>query len=153
VGCTNRETDNDDVLELFKSDVLLSKNKDNQQGVEEMELLLQNLKTYGVIAWIQLDLSLARGLDYYTGLIYEVLLDPSQKRRSRRIEKPPRRSYRADGYRPVCPKEFSEETLSEALCVGSIVIGGRYDTVVGKFSSRDIPCVGIFRYQPYPHSP
>ena len=142
VGRTNCETNNDDILELHKSDTLLSKSKDIQQGVEDMELLLRYLKIYGVIEWIQLDLSLARGLDYYTGLIYEVILDPSQKGRGRRIEKLPREPYRADGYRPVCPKGFSEEALSEALCVGSIAAGGRYDKLVGKFSSHDIPCVG-----------
>jgi histidyl-tRNA synthetase len=144
VDRTNRETDNDDVLELLKSDALLSKNKNNKQGVEEMELFLRYMKTYGVTEWIQLDLSLARGLDYYTGLMYEVILDPGQKGRGRRIGKLSRRSYRADAYRPVCPKEFSEEALTEALCVGSIAAGGRYDKLVGKLSSRDIPCVGMF---------
>jgi histidyl-tRNA synthetase len=60
-------------LAFLKSDTLLSTNKDVQQGVKEMELLIHYLRAYDVTKYAQLDLSLARGLDYYTGLIYEVI--------------------------------------------------------------------------------
>ncbi|EUC43162.1 hypothetical protein COCMIDRAFT_101660 [Bipolaris oryzae ATCC 44560] len=60
-------------LAFLKSDALLSTNKDVQQGVKEMGLLLQYLNAYDVTKYVQFDLSLARGLDYYTGLIYEVV--------------------------------------------------------------------------------
>ncbi|EMD67477.1 hypothetical protein COCSADRAFT_83555 [Bipolaris sorokiniana ND90Pr] len=60
-------------LAFLKSDALLSTSKDVQQGVKEMELLLQYLNAYVVGKYVQFDLSLARGLDYYTGLIYEVV--------------------------------------------------------------------------------
>ncbi|KAF1832774.1 histidyl-tRNA synthetase [Decorospora gaudefroyi] len=98
-------------LEMLKSDPLLLKNADIQKGVEEVELLLQYLNAYGVATYVKFDLSLARGLDYYTGLIYEVVLD--------------------------------DEGTEAKLQVGSVAAGGRYDSLVGKFSSRDIPCVGI----------
>lgn len=69
--------------------------------------------------------ALARGLDYYTGAIYEVVV-----------------------------KEFSfvstESTNpEESGSVGSVAAGGRYDTLVGMFSAsagkkkQDVPCVGI----------
>ncbi|XP_014553726.1 hypothetical protein COCVIDRAFT_106941 [Bipolaris victoriae FI3] len=61
-------------LAFLKSDALLSTNKDVQQGVKEMELLIQYLIAYNVTKYIQFDLSLARGLDYYTGLIYEIVV-------------------------------------------------------------------------------
>lgn len=61
-------------LAFLKSDALLSTNKDVQQGVKEMELLIQYLIAYDVTKYIQFDLSLARGLDYYTGLIYEIVV-------------------------------------------------------------------------------
>lgn len=52
------------------------------------------------------DFSLARGLDYYTGLIYEAVLTDTDK-------------------------------------VGSIAGGGRYDGLVGMFSAKNIPAVGV----------
>jgi histidyl-tRNA synthetase len=122
LSCTNDgDKDTEDVLQLLKSDPLLSTNKDVQQGVKEMELLLRYLKAYGVAQFVQFDLSLARGLDYYTGLIYEVVLNPDLK----------------------ASEERGTQLPKEALSVGSIAAGGRYDGLVGKFSSRDIPCVGI----------
>jgi histidyl-tRNA synthetase len=117
----DHDTDTDGVLQLLKSDPLLSNNKDIQKGVGEIELLLRYLKAYGVAHFVQLDLSLARGLDYYSGLIYEVVLDPDLK----------------------ASEEKRDQLPKEALSVCSIAAGGRYDSLVGKFSSRDIPCVGI----------
>ena len=59
------------------------------------------------LQYFSFDFSLARGLDYYTGLIYEaVLTDPTNK-------------------------------------VGSIAGGGRYDGLVGMFSGKQIPSVGV----------
>merc|ERR1711871_650741 len=59
----------------------------------------------GSLKYISFDLTLARGLDYYTGVIYEAIL----------------------------PKGNT----------GSIAAGGRYDNLVGKFSDKHIPCVGV----------
>lgn len=96
-------------LANLKSDVLLSTNASIQTGVQEMELLLNYLTAYDVAKNVTLDISLARGLDYYTGLIYEVIVnDPAI-----------------------------------GVSVGSIAAGGRYDNLVGMFSNRSIPCVGI----------
>jgi histidyl-tRNA synthetase len=113
LGRTNRDTETDDILELLRTDPLLLTNADIKKGLEEMELLLRYLKAYRVGEYVQLDLSLPRGLDYYTGLIYEVVLDSGLKSRE------------------------------ESLSVGGIAAGGRYDNLVGKFSNCDIPCVGI----------
>jgi len=96
-----------ETLDFLRSDEVLSKNEQVKKGVEEMSLLLRYLTASDIARYISFDLSLARGLDYYTGLIYEVV-----------------------------PKDTS-------LKVGSIAAGGRYDNLVGMFSKRDIPCVGI----------
>jgi histidyl-tRNA synthetase len=48
-------------------------NPDIKAGLEDMELLAAYLKAYGVADRVEFDLSLARGLDYYTGLIYECI--------------------------------------------------------------------------------
>ena len=61
---------NDEKLQTI-SDVL----KDSEvglKGVEETRFILDTLKTAGLNNEIQLDLTLARGLNYYTGAIFEV---------------------------------------------------------------------------------
>jgi len=65
-----------------------------------------SLSSLGCLSRICFDLSLARGLDYYTGVIYEA----GQTGPSR---------------------------------VGSIAAGGRYDGLVGMFSSKSVPAVGV----------
>lgn len=74
----DREIDTASILKALTSDPLLSKNTDIQSGVGEMKMLLRYLKAYGIVEYVQFDLSLARGLDYYTGLIYEVILPKNQ---------------------------------------------------------------------------
>ena len=62
--------DNDQKLSVIR-DVL----KDSEiglKGVEETAFILDTLKTVGLKNEIQLDLTLARGLNYYTGAIFEV---------------------------------------------------------------------------------
>lgn len=65
---------------------------------------------------ISFDLSLARGLDYYTGVIYEAVLLQT-------------------------PAQAEEEPLN----VGSVAAGGRYDELVGMFDPKGhkVPCVGL----------
>jgi len=55
---------------------------------------------------ISFDFSIARGLDYYTGLIFETV-------------------------------------LTSAPAYGSVLSGGRYDNLVGMFSNREVPAVGM----------
>ncbi|MEB3779581.1 MAG: histidine--tRNA ligase [Desulfurococcales archaeon] len=55
-------------------------------------------------ASVRIDLSLVRGLDYYTGPIVEVVLDKPR--------------------------------------IGSVAGGGRYDSLIGLFTSKDIPATG-----------
>ena len=71
-----------------------------------MKKLSENLKILGCYDSILFDLSLARGLDYYTGVIYEAVL-------------------------------VGESGL------GSIGGGGRYDGLIGMFSKKPIPSVGM----------
>lgn len=55
-------------------DQLFGTNADAQQALQELALLFDYLEAMGVLQYISFDLSLARGLDYYTGLIYEFVL-------------------------------------------------------------------------------
>lgn len=45
-----------------------------KQGLELMTTLFEYLEVYNVTDRVSFDLSLARGLDYYTGVIYEAVL-------------------------------------------------------------------------------
>ena len=52
---------------------LLKNTKDGQKGCEELKFILQNLKNIGLKNLeVDLEISLARGLNYYTGAIFEV---------------------------------------------------------------------------------
>lgn len=72
------------------------------------------------------DLSLARGLDYYTGVIYEAVLTQA-------------------GVAPVSNDAQNEANTEESISVGSVAGGGRYDGLVGMFDpkGRKVPCVGV----------
>jgi histidyl-tRNA synthetase len=74
------------------------------EGIEELKQIISILKKMKVKPKFTIDLSLARGLDYYTGPIFEI---------------------------------FAEEGI------GSIAGGGRYDKMIGLFSGKDVPAVGI----------
>ena len=91
--------------QLLKNEEIM-KNEKGKTAVEEMGILFDYLEICGVDKYCTFDLSLARGLDYYTGLIYETVLTDTDK-------------------------------------VGSISGGGRYDHLVGMFSSKPIPAVGV----------
>lgn len=61
-----------------KARSLLGKSALAQEGLDELQELFQYLEAYGIpSAYYLFDLTLARGLDYYTGPIYEtVVLEP-----------------------------------------------------------------------------
>jgi hypothetical protein len=44
--------------------------------LSDMRLLLEYCQLFGCLDHVSFDLSLARGLDYYTGAIYEAILIP-----------------------------------------------------------------------------
>jgi histidyl-tRNA synthetase len=64
---------NDDVLAQLGP--LVAGNPQGEEGVERLRLILRGAKAGGVPdAAMQLDVAIARGLDYYTGAIYETFL-------------------------------------------------------------------------------
>jgi histidyl-tRNA synthetase len=72
-----------------------------------MGTLFEYLDAMHCLQYFSFDMSLARGLDYYTGAIYEAVL------------------------------------IDSGVNVGSIGGGGRYDNLVGMFSGKVIPAVGV----------
>ncbi|HND52360.1 MAG TPA: histidine--tRNA ligase, partial [Pirellulaceae bacterium] len=66
--------DNDEVLRQLEP--LVAGNELGQQGVTRLSEILSGVKAAGVPAErVRLDVGIARGLDYYTGAIFETLLD------------------------------------------------------------------------------
>lgn len=101
--------------ELLEKD--LGKNKSAKAGLEDMKLFLKYSELFGCSDVVSFDLSLARGLDYYTGIIYEAILTDENK-----------------------------DEKGEDIRVGSVAGGGRYDKLVGMFAEKknaDVPCVGV----------
>ena len=64
------EGSNDEKLNIIAE--VLASSETGLKGVEELRYILDTLKTLGLNNEIQLDLTLARGLNYYTGAIFEV---------------------------------------------------------------------------------
>ena len=64
------EGSNDEKLDVIAE--VLKESEIGLKGVEETRFILDTLKTSGLNNEIQLDLTLARGLNYYTGAIFEV---------------------------------------------------------------------------------
>nr|WP_271393245.1 histidine--tRNA ligase [Aequorivita sinensis] len=62
---------NDDNLKSLSE--MLSESETGMQGVEELQFITKNIETLGLkSASLQIDVTLARGLNYYTGAILEV---------------------------------------------------------------------------------
>ncbi|RAO65895.1 uncharacterized protein BHQ10_001907 [Talaromyces amestolkiae] len=128
--------------ELLKDEELMA-NAAAKQGVEEMGLLMDYLEAFGVLDTISFDLSLARGLDYYTGVIYEVVTEGSapttstSAQEAKAVQRSSKKSKATTG-------DDDDRSNDPTIGVGSIAAGGRYDNLVGMFSPKaQIPCVGI----------
>ncbi|XP_048667615.1 histidine--tRNA ligase, mitochondrial isoform X3 [Marmota marmota marmota] len=104
------------LIEQLFQDPRLSQNKQALEGLGDLKLLFEYLTLFGIAEKICFDLSLARGVDYYTGVIYEAVLLQT-------------------------PAQAGEEPLN----VGSVAAGGRYDELVATFDPKGhkVPCVGL----------
>lgn len=69
--------DAETLLKELQADAAMTANETAAAGLEDMSLLFTYLKAFGVLDKLSFDLSLARGLDYYTGIIYEVITEGS----------------------------------------------------------------------------
>ena len=64
----------EDLIEQLLVDEKLSKSRSAVEGLEALKLLFRYAELYHVKKRVKFDMSLARGLDYYTGIIYEAVL-------------------------------------------------------------------------------
>ncbi|PVU93918.1 hypothetical protein BB561_002943 [Smittium simulii] len=123
------------VSELLNNIDVISSEK-TTQGLQEMKSFFEYAEAYGITKRIRFDLSLARGLDYYTGIIYEAVLVQEDNKPEQAAK-------------PKKSKSKNEDDDSQAR-IGSVAAGGRYDELVGMFSGsgksgavNKIPCVGV----------
>ena len=95
------------VERLAEARKLLGASKEAAQGLDELSDLARALAAVGVPDknWT-IDFSVARGLGYYTGPIFETIL-------------------------PEAPK------------FGSVMSGGRYDGLIGRFGGNNVPATGV----------
>uniref|UniRef100_A0A8C7D2C6 histidine--tRNA ligase n=1 Tax=Oncorhynchus kisutch TaxID=8019 RepID=A0A8C7D2C6_ONCKI len=116
-----------DLAERLLQDAKMSQSKQACAGLTDMKQLFSYLQLFQVTDKVVFDLSLARGLDYYTGVIYEAILTQT-------------------GPVPVAAAQNGAgEKAEEGVSVGSVAGGGRYDGLVGMFDpkGRKVPCVGV----------
>ncbi|KAI6213054.1 hypothetical protein M3Y94_00104000 [Aphelenchoides besseyi] len=140
---------NSDAVEKLRDYVLARANKPNSSNlelleyfatlenpkvktaVEELKLLLKFCSVYCCDKSVVFEPSLARGLDYYTGVIYEVVVTEFTTVTDKTVMS-----------KPEAPEESGP--------IGSVAGGGRYDKLVGMFMETSgkkkpasVPCVGI----------
>lgn len=128
-----------DVLTKLESDAELSANKSAAGGLADMRLLFKYLGSFGVLEKISFDMSLARGLDYYTGVIYEVVTEGSAPPTAEGQKLQHKAKKEAKSHDPD-----EDRSSDSSVGVGSVAAGGRYDELVGMFKGKgQVPCVGI----------
>jgi histidyl-tRNA synthetase len=92
--------------DLAAVDAAVGGTEQGRAGVQELGELLALMRDAGLGEQVEVDLSIARGLDYYTGTIYETFVRDHES-------------------------------------FGSVMSGGRYDTLLGMFLKQSSPAVGI----------
>ncbi|CAI7614634.1 unnamed protein product [Penicillium bialowiezense] len=128
-----------ELLNTLLQDEALNANPIAKAGLDDMALMMDYLEAFDVLDKISFDMSLARGLDYYTGVIYEVITEGSAgvQASSTEAEKPAKKGKGK-------PSEDDDRSNDPSVGVGSVAAGGRYDNLVGMFAPKaQIPCVGI----------
>ncbi|KNE73013.1 hypothetical protein AMAG_17223 [Allomyces macrogynus ATCC 38327] len=141
-----------ELVAQLREDADLIKSDRAKAGLADIELLFTYLDVLGVTDKISFDLSLARGLDYYTGLIYEaILLDELTTAQILAAKADKEKALAASGKAKKAAAAASDDADNdESVGIGSIAAGGRYDELVGMFAgttkkgvANKIPCVGV----------
>ncbi|KAJ5172990.1 histidine--tRNA ligase mitochondrial [Penicillium capsulatum] len=132
-----------ELLEKLLQDETLTANASAKAGLDDMALMMDYLEAFGVLDKISFDMSLARGLDYYTGVIYEVVTEGSAP--PTQSDSPEAQKVQNSGKKDKAKNLEDEDRSNDpTLGVGSVAAGGRYDNLVGMFLPKaQIPCVGI----------
>ncbi|UJR33573.1 hypothetical protein I4U23_021011 [Adineta vaga] len=106
-----------ELVTKLQADAQLAGQQSAIDALKDLEVLFRYLTLYEVMDKIVFDLKLARGLDYYTGVIFEAVLVKYQ---------------------------YDAQLGDDQVAVGSVAGGGRYDELVKKLDprQRSVPCIG-----------
>ncbi|KAE9556509.1 hypothetical protein FO519_000203 [Halicephalobus sp. NKZ332] len=125
----NPKLTNSEYLEHVLQDPVLNTNPKVTTAVKELEKLSIFMDSFGVSQSVFFDPSLARGLDYYTGVIYEAVVK---------------------GFTNASTGDSGGKSAEqiEENNVGSVAAGGRYDNLVAmllgaKGGKSNVPCCGV----------
>ncbi|VDD83511.1 unnamed protein product [Mesocestoides corti] len=146
IGEYTQITGGAEVLDKLAADPRLANVVAIQETLKEMQTLLSYCQALGIMDRLKLDMSLARGLDYYTGVIYEAVLkgftynDVQQATTMEPVTQVLGKTKK-EGKKG---HEVVEEGFQEGA-VGSVAGGGRYDNLVTLFTpgAPKVPCVGV----------
>ncbi|KAJ5224532.1 Histidine-tRNA ligase/ATP phosphoribosyltransferase regulatory subunit [Penicillium citrinum] len=131
-----------ELLDRLLQDEALNANESAKAGLTDMALMMDYLEAFNVLDKISFDMSLARGLDYYTGVIYEVVTEGSAP--AVQSDAPEAQKLQKSAKKDKKASEDDDRSNDPTLGVGSVAAGGRYDNLVGMFLPKaQIPCVGI----------
>lgn len=106
------------VVEKLKKDSNFMAQKEAVEGLSELEQVFGFTQIMGALDVVSFDLSMARGLDYYTGMILEGFLTGSSVKKQ------------------YPEKKQEDESAEDEPGVGAICGGGRYDKLVGDIKHR-----------------
>ncbi|OMJ18919.1 Histidine-tRNA ligase, mitochondrial [Smittium culicis] len=138
IGVLVQQKGGAELVEKLLENEELFNNARTKEGLLEMKQFFEFASAYEITGRISFDLSLARGLDYYTGIIYEAVLVKEENERGKSgdsKQKPKPKS-----------KKGGDENEDASARIGSVAAGGRYDELVGMFnnssskSSGKVPC-------------
>lgn len=136
-----------ELLEKLQANEQLAANASAKKGMDDMTLLFDYLTAFDVLDKISFDLSLARGLDYYTGVIYEVITEGSAPQTAPVLNGAEAETLQKAGKAAKKNKKVdADEDRSDdpSVGVGSVAAGGRYDNLVERFLPKaQMPCVGV----------
>jgi histidyl-tRNA synthetase len=103
--------DNKTTLKQLK---LLSDNETGAKGIDELRTIASLVAAGGYADRIVVDPSIVRGLEYYTGPVFETELTSTMK-----------------------------DARGQTIRLGSVMSGGRYDGLVERFTGERVPATGI----------
>ncbi len=105
-----------EVLARLRS--LVGDQAEGQAGVDELETIDKLLSAMGIeSSQVVIDPTVVRGLDYYTGPVFEAVLTAG-------------------------PLDSTAGSDNEHRSFGSVAGGGRYDDLVRRFTGQDVPACG-----------
>lgn len=141
-----------ELIEQLKKDEFLTKSKDAVEALDDLDILFRYCAIFNMTDKILFDLSLARGLDYYTGIIYEAVLKGelvdliAEQQRQALAAQAAAKAAASKGKSKKGEKneDDEDEDVNVSGGVGTVAAGGRYDGLVNMFDKKsNVPCVGF----------